>query len=117
MRNKKQPIEIKQEDIDRFGIKLEQIDTEYVNGVLNGKYKLEISPTNNNNRGLLQASYWIANKNIYKAREILKGLGFPNKFIKVYIDDETRCQKEYPEEFGPLIGKPMPEEFKMKGLN
>ena len=112
-----QPMKVTQEDADRFGIKLEQVDTEYINGVLNGKYKAEISPTTNKNKAILQACYWIANNNIYKARETLKGLGLPNRLIKVFIEDEIRLQKKFPDEFRHLIGKPLPEEYRMKGLH
>ena len=110
-------MKVTQEDADRFGIKLEQVDTEYINGVLNGKYKAAISPATNKNKAILQACYWIANNNIYKARETLKGLGLPNRLIKVFIEDEIRLQKKFPEEFRHLIGKPLPEEYRMKGLH
>jgi len=108
---------ITQEDLNRFGVSLNQVDTELINGTLNGKYKCEILPNSNHNRGLLQACYYIANKNLFKARETLKGLGLPSKFIKVFIDDEISCQKKYPEEFGLLINKPMPKEYEFKELN
>ena len=37
---------------------------------------------------LNQVSYWIANDNLVKPRVIMKSLGFTNKMIKAYINDE-----------------------------
>ena len=51
-------------------------------------------PVNDHNRYLLQANYWIANNNQFKARNILKGLGLKSKMIKQYIDEEISLKKE-----------------------
>jgi len=113
----RQPKKVSQEDLDKFGISLREVDTELLNGMVVGKYSAEILPTNNHNKGILQTCYWIANNNLFKARETLKGLGFRNKFIKAFIDDEISLQKLHPEEFSQFIDKPMPEEFELRGLN
>ena len=113
----RQPRKVTQEDLDKYGVSLKEVDTELINGTLKGKYSPEILPNTNHNRGLLQACYWIANKNLFKARETLRGLGFRNKFIKAFIDAEISLQKEQPEEFDKFINKPMPKEFEFKELN
>ena len=70
-------------------------------------------PVNDHNRYLLQANYWIANNNQFKARNILKGLGLKSKMIKQYIDEEISLQKRKPEQsgFNNYFQKDMPEEF------
>tara|TARA_R100001244_G_scaffold38738_1_gene35059 strand:+ start:844 stop:1284 length:441 start_codon:yes stop_codon:yes gene_type:complete len=113
----RQPRKVNQGDLDRFGVSLKEVDTELINGVIKGKYSPEILPTSNHNRRILQACYWIANNNLFKTRETLKELGFRNKFIKAFIDDEISLQKLHPEEFSQFIGKPMPKEFELKELN
>ena len=79
--------------------------------VIEGVYKL--LPEDDTNRYLLQANYWIANDNQFKARAILKGLGLKAKTIKTYIEDEASLQKRKPElsGFNDYCNKPMPQEF------
>ena len=47
----------------------------------------------------------------------MKSLGFTNKMIKAYINDEQSLQKEQPETSGynRFINKPMPKEFEVRG--
>ena len=49
---------------------------------------------------LNQVGYWIANDNLVKPRLIMKSLGFTNKMIKAYINDEQSLQRERPETSG-----------------
>ena len=60
-----QPMKVTQEDADRFGIKLEQVDTEYINGVLNGKYKAAISPATNKNKLLVLLGEMVLGKMLF----------------------------------------------------
>ena len=66
---------------------------------------------------LNQVGYWIANDNLVKARLIMKSLGFTNKMIKAYINDEQNLQRERPETSGhnKFRNKPMPKEFEVRG--
>jgi len=71
----------------------------------------------NHDKLLNQVNYWIANDNLVKARMIMKTLGFTNKMIKAYINDEQNLQREQPETSGynKLRNKPMPKEFEVRG--
>lgn len=100
----RQPIKISQEELNEVG------------GVIKDKCFI-IKPTNNNNRGLLQATYWIANGNQVKARETLKGLGFTARKTKSFVDEELRLHRKYPEQIEHLINQPMPKEYEFKELN
>jgi hypothetical protein len=73
-------------------------------------------PNNDHNRYLLQANYWIANNNHFKARNILKGLGLKSKMVKQYIDGEVSLQKRKPElsGFNQYFQKSMPTEFTVR---
>ena len=66
---------------------------------------------------LNQVGYWIANDNLVKPRLIMKSLGFTNKMIKAYINDEQSLQRERPETSGhnKFKNKPMPKEFEVRG--
>ena len=86
-------------------------------GMINENKCFIIKPVNNNNRGLLQATYWIANGNQVKARQILKGLGLRARHTKSFIDEELRLQRKYPEQAEHLINQPMPKEYEFKELN
>ena len=70
----------------------------------------------NHDKLLNQVNYWIANDNLVKARMIMKTLGFTNKMIKAYINDEQNLQREQPETSGynKLRNKPMPKEFEVR---
>tara|TARA_R100000781_G_scaffold94715_1_gene59064 strand:+ start:1023 stop:1415 length:393 start_codon:yes stop_codon:yes gene_type:complete len=85
--------------------------------IVDGLYKL--LPVSNTNKCLLQANYWIANNNQFKARNILKGLGMRAQGIKRYIDEEIGVQKRRPElsGFNKYFQMPMPEELELKDLN
>ena len=85
--------------------------------IIDGLYKL--LPVNNINKCLLQANYWLANNNQFKARQILKGLGMTSKRIKMYIDEELGVQKRIPElsGFNQYFQKPMPRELELRELN
>ena len=52
-----------------------------------------------------------------KPRVIMKSLGFTNKMIKAYINDEQNLQRERPETSGhnKFRNKPMPKEFEVRG--
>ena len=52
-------------------------------------------PKTDKERLLNQVSYWLANNNQYKSREVLKSLNFTSKMIKAYINDELAYQKEH----------------------
>jgi hypothetical protein len=82
--------------------------------IINGVYKL--LPVNNINKYMLQANYWIANNNQFKARQILKGLGMRAKSIKSYIDEEVSLQKRRPvlSGFNEYFQNPMPSEFNVR---
>ena len=71
----------------------------------------------NHDKLLNQVNYWIANDNLVKARMIMKTLGFTNKMIKAYINDEQNLQREQPKTsgFDKLKNKPMPKEFEVRG--
>ena len=71
----------------------------------------------NHDKLLNQVNYWIANDNLVKARMIMKTLGFTNKMIKAYINDEQNLQREQPETSGynKLRNKPMPKEVEVRG--
>ena len=58
-----------------------------------------LEPKGNNNIGLIQAQYWVHHDNDFKARQTLKGLGLRNKLIKVFIDEEKRLLRKYPDQF------------------
>ena len=101
----KEPIKVSQEELSKVG------------GTIDEDQMFILKPVDNNNRGLLQASYWIANGNQVKARKTLKGLGLRSKRGKEYIESEIDLQRKYPEKFEHLINKPMPKEYEMKDLN
>ena len=101
----RQPIKVSQEELDKAG------------GTIDEDKCFIIKPVNNNNRGLLQATYWIANGNQVKARKTLRGLGLKSRVTKSFIDEELRLHRKYPEQVEHLINKPMPKEYEMKDLN
>ena len=74
-------------------------------------------PKTDKERLLNQVSYWLANDNQFKSREVLKSLNFTSKMIRAYINDELSYQKEHPKDSGHLEykNKPMPENFKVRG--
>ena len=76
----REPIQVSQGEINQYGFLLND-----------GLCRL--LPVNDHNRYLLQANYWIANNNQFKARNILKGLGLKSKMIKQYFDEEISLQK------------------------
>jgi len=82
--------------------------------IINGVYRL--LPVSNINKYMLQANYWIANNNQFKARQILKGLGMRSKNIKSYIDEEVSLQKRRPvlSGFNEYFQNPMPSEFNVR---
>ena len=96
----REPIQVSQGEINQYGFLLND-----------GLCRL--LPVNDHNRYLLQANYWIANNNQFKARNILKGLGLKSKMIKQYIDEEISLQKRKPEQsgFNNYFQKDMPQEF------
>lgn len=100
----RQPIKVSQEQVDRAG------------GMIKDKCFI-IKPVDNNNRGLLQATYWIANGNQVKARKTLRGLGLTSRVTKSFIDEELRLHRKFPEQVEHLINQPMPMEYEYKDLN
>jgi len=92
----------------------EELDN--MNGyIINGVFRLK--PEDNHNRLLLQAQWYIANNNEFKAREVLRKAGLTAKKVRAYIDCEKSLQKRKPMEsgFNNLFNKPMPEEFRVRG--
>ena len=82
-------------------------------GTVDSQGLFRLMPVNDDNKYLLQANYYIANKNQFKARQILKGLGMTSKQIKHYIDGEVSLQNRKPESsgFNDYFNQPMPEEY------
>jgi hypothetical protein len=101
----KEPIKVSQEVLSEVG------------GMIDDDKMFILKPVDNNNRGLLQASYWIVNGNQVKARQTLKGLGVRSKRSKAYIESELDLLRKFPKKFEHLINKPMPKEYEFKELN
>jgi hypothetical protein len=74
-------------------------------------------PKTDQQRLINQVSFYLANGNQVKSREILKSLNFTSKMIRAYINDELALQKNHPKDSGYLKYKnnPMPKEFIVKG--
>jgi len=72
----------------------------------------------NNCRLLNQAHYFVANYNFVKAEETLRATGMNEDEVKNYIKEEYTLQKKHPlgSGFNEWNNKPMPEEFKLKGV-
>jgi hypothetical protein len=83
--------------------------------IINGVFR--IKPEDDHNRLILQAQWYIANKNEVKAREVLKKAGLTSRRVKAYIDCEKSLQRRKPEDsgFNNLYNKPMPEDFRVRG--
>jgi hypothetical protein len=75
-------------------------------------------PKTERERLLNQVTYWIANDNFSRSRELLKSIKFTTKMINAYINDEVEYQKRHPKDSGHLEykNKPMPDEFRV-GIN
>ena len=82
-------------------------------GIIDSEGLFRLMPVNDTNKYLLQANYYIANNNQFKARQILKGLGMTSKRIKNYIVEEVSLQNRKPESsgFNDYFNQPMPEEY------
>ena len=64
---------------------------------------------------IIEIKDWQINLPKYKSGEKINRKG--KKIWEVFIEDEIRLQKKFPDEFRHLIGKPLPEEYRMKGLH
>ena len=83
----------------RKPITVSKKELEKVGGHIDENKCFHIDPKDNNNIGLIQAQYWVHHDNDFKARQTLKGLGLRNRIIKVFIDEEKRLLRKYPDQF------------------